>query len=36
MLTTPSIGLEYHRVRRQELLRSYRPTRINWEHREDR
>jgi hypothetical protein len=34
MLSTPVLGLEYHRIRRQVLMRSFRPIARRWEHRE--
>ncbi len=34
MFTTPEMGLEYHRVHRRELIRSFMPVRRRWEDRE--
>ncbi len=34
MLTTPVLGLEYHRLPRQELMRSFLPIARRWENRE--
>ena len=34
MLTTTVLGMEYHRIHREELIRSFRPTKRSWEHRE--
>ncbi len=34
MLTTPIMGMEYHRIHSEELMRSFRPTAHRWEHRE--
>lgn len=34
MLTTPVLGLKYHRIHRQELMRSFLPMERRWENRE--